>query len=66
MKRDLRSLRAYHNITQQQVADAIGVSVHRVRKIEADQEIVSFKQLLDIYHFLGYDLQVVAIEKEEK
>lgn len=65
MKRDIRSLRAYHNITQQQVADAIGVSVHRVRKIEADQEIVSFKQLLEVYHFLGYDLQVVPYKEKE-
>lgn len=64
MKRDIRSLRAYHNITQQQVADAIGVSVHRVRKIEANQEIVSFKQLLDIYHYLGYDLIVEPLKEE--
>lgn len=53
MIKNLRALREYHGISQQKLADAIGISQQSVNKYENHQtqpDIVTLIQIADFFH----------------
>jgi len=66
MRRDLRleELRTRHRVTQQQIADALGVSQARVSKLEG-QDDARLSSLQAYIEALGGHLEVTAVFDDE-
>lgn len=61
----IKGLREEKNLTQQQAADALGVSVHTVSKYEQGQREPSMEIMNKIANILEVELFELLVEKEE-
>ena len=64
-KRDLRSLRMYEDLTLQEVGDRLGLPFQRIYGIEKNMGGTAFQTVIEVFNAIGYDLEVVRLEKEE-
>lgn len=65
MRNTIRIERAKLNITQQELADKIGVSRQTINSIEADRYVPSTVLALKMSHFFGCNVNDIFILEEE-
>lgn len=56
LKAHLKSLRKARGWSQQMLAEKLGLSQSRIVQIEKNPELVSFDQLIHLFHILGASL----------
>lgn len=65
LERNLRKLRLYEDMTLKEVGDQVDLPPDRVYKIENNQDVVAYGTVLAMFNAIGYDLELVRLEKEE-
>jgi transcriptional regulator with XRE-family HTH domain len=64
--RRIRLQRTLHNVTQTELANAIGIAIQQIQKYEIGANRVSAGKLLQIAHFLGTPVSVFFEGLEER
>lgn len=65
LERSLRKLRLYEDMTLKEVGDQVNLPPDRVYKIENNQDVVAYGTVLAMFNAIGYDLELVRLEKKE-
>lgn len=55
MKRSIKGLRADNNLTQKQLAEILGISVHSLQRYEAGESDISFKLVVKLCDYFGIE-----------
>lgn len=59
--RELKAERSYRGLTQQQVADASGLSVDTIQRIESGKRLAHLDQLFALARALGTDADAIMV-----